>query len=74
MVILDEVNVAADYGLIPLDDVLRLIEQKPPHVELLLTGRYAHEKIKALAHTVTEMVEVKHHYAAGVQTREGIEY
>jgi len=74
MIILDEICVAVDYGLLPLDEVLRLIEQKPPHVELILTGRYAHEKIKAAAQTVTEMVEVKHHYSAGVEAREGIEY
>jgi cob(I)alamin adenosyltransferase len=74
MIILDEVNVAVDYGLITLDHVLRFIEQKPPHVELILTGRYAHEKIKDAAQTVIEMVEVKHHYAAGVEAREGIEY
>ena len=74
MVILDEMNVAVDYGLVPLEDALRLIELKPPHVELILTGRYAHEKIKAAAQTVTEMVEVKHHYAAGVEARNGIEY
>jgi cob(I)alamin adenosyltransferase len=74
MIILDEMNVAVDYGLVLLDDVLGLIERKPPHVELILTGRCAHEKIKAAAQTVTEMVEVKHHYAAGVQAREGIEY
>jgi cob(I)alamin adenosyltransferase len=74
MIILDELNVAVDYGLISLDDVLRLIEQRPPHVELILTGRYAHEKIKAAAQTVTEMVEVKHHFVVGVQAREGIEY
>jgi cob(I)alamin adenosyltransferase len=74
LIILDEINVAVDYGLVLLDDVLRLIAQKPPHVELILTGRYAHEKIKAAAQTVTEMVEVKHHYASGVQAREGIEY
>ncbi|MCX5801567.1 MAG: cob(I)yrinic acid a,c-diamide adenosyltransferase [Candidatus Eisenbacteria bacterium] len=74
MIILDEVNVAVDYGLIPLDHVLNLLEQRPPHVELILTGRYAHEKLRAAAHTVSEMLEVKHHYVAGVEAREGIEY
>jgi cob(I)alamin adenosyltransferase len=74
VVILDEVNVAVDYGLLNLDEVLELIEKKPRHVELILTGRYAHERIRDSADTVTEMVEVKHHYSAGVEAREGIEY
>jgi cob(I)alamin adenosyltransferase len=66
MIILDEVNIAVDYGLVPLDEVLKFIAQKPPHV--------AHEKIKTAAQTVTEMVEVKHHHSSGVEAREGIEY
>ncbi|KPJ60323.1 MAG: cob(I)yrinic acid a,c-diamide adenosyltransferase [Latescibacteria bacterium DG_63] len=74
VVILDEVNVAVDYGLIGLDEVLKLIEERPPHVELILTGRYAHERIRDSADTVTEMVEVKHHYGGGIEAREGIEY
>lgn len=74
MVILDEVNTAVDYGLVALDGVLRLIEEKPRHVELILTGRYAHQKIKDAADTVTDMVEVKHHHNAGIEAREGIEY
>lgn len=74
MVILDEINVAVDYGLLPLEDVLGLIEHKPLHVELILTGRYAHKKIRDAAHLVTDMLETKHHFLAGVQAREGIEY
>jgi cob(I)alamin adenosyltransferase len=74
VVILDEVNVAVDYGLLGLEEVLKLIDEKPPHVELILTGRYAHAKIRDSAHTVTEMVEVKHHHGAGIEAREGIEY
>jgi len=74
MIILDEVNVAVDYGLLSVEDLLDFIEQKPPHVELILTGRYAHEKVIAAAQTVTEMVDSKHHYFTGLEAREGIEY
>jgi len=74
MVILDEVNVAVDHGLLPLEEILELIREKPNHVELILTGRYAHKRIRDAAHLVTEMVETKHHFAAGIGAREGIEY
>ncbi len=74
VVILDEVNVAVDYGLLGLEEILRLIEERPSHVELILTGRYAHQKMRDAADTVTEMVEVKHHHGAGIEAREGIEY
>ena len=74
MVILDEINVAADFRLIPLADITDLIRDKPASVDLILTGRYAAPEIIALADTVSEIREVRHHYAAGVKERAGIEY
>jgi cob(I)alamin adenosyltransferase len=74
VVILDEINVALDFKLIPLEQVLALLEARPPHVELVLTGRGAHPQVLARADLVTEMVEVKHPYSTGIQGRKGIEY
>jgi len=74
VVILDEVNVAVDYDLIRLDDVLALMEDKPEHVELVLTGRGAHTELVKRADLVTEMLAIKHPYNAGVMGRKGIEY
>lgn len=74
LIILDEVNVAIDYGLLDLEDVLELINSRPPDLELILTGRYAHPRILQAVDLVSEMVEVKHHYRRGVQARQGIEY
>ena len=74
MVILDEINVAVDFNLIPLKDVLDLIVTRPDGVDLVLTGRYAPKALMKLADTVSEVKEVKHHYAAGVKDRAGIEY
>ena len=72
--ILDEVNVALDFELVSLSQVLDLIREKPPERDLLLTGRYAPEEVIALADTVSEVREIKHHYAKGVKEREGIEF
>ncbi|PKN19240.1 MAG: cob(I)yrinic acid a,c-diamide adenosyltransferase [Deltaproteobacteria bacterium HGW-Deltaproteobacteria-6] len=74
MVILDEINVAVDFKLIPLADVVNLIKDKPPALDLILTGRYAAKEIMKLADTVSEVKEIKHHYAAGIKDRAGIEY
>ncbi|MDA8126965.1 MAG: cob(I)yrinic acid a,c-diamide adenosyltransferase [Deltaproteobacteria bacterium] len=74
MVILDELNVAADFQLIPLAEIVNLIKDKPAGVDLILTGRYAPPELLALADTVTEMREVRHHYNAGVKDRAGIEF
>ena len=74
IVVLDEANVALAWQLIELDEVLKLIDDKPRNVELILTGRYADNRLLERADLVTEMVKVKHPYDAGVQAREGIEY
>ena len=74
MIILDELNVAVDFKLIDLKDVLNLIEDKPEPLELILTGRYAHSDIIKKADLVTEMLEIKHPYQKGILSRKGIDF
>ena len=74
MVILDEINVVLDFQLIALPKVIELIKNKPAGLDLILTGRYASPEIIELADTVSEIKEIKHHYAAGIKDRAGIEY
>ena len=71
--ILDEINVALFYKLFTEEEVLALMKEKPSHVELILTGRYAPDSIIAHADLVTEMKEIKHYYQQGVAARTGIE-
>jgi cob(I)alamin adenosyltransferase len=73
IVILDEINLAVDYGLIPLTEILHLIDSKPEETELILTGRNVKREILEKADLVTEMVERKHYFDKGVPAREGIE-
>jgi cob(I)alamin adenosyltransferase len=73
IVILDEINMAIDFGLIPLSEVLDLIDRKPEEVELILTGRNAKPEMIERADLVTEMVERKHYAHKGISARKGIE-
>lgn len=73
IVILDEIMAAVHYGLLTAADVCRLMEIKPPGMELVLTGRNAPPEILARADLVTEMKMVKHYYRNGVKARDGIE-
>ena len=74
MVILDEINVAVDFNLISLNNVLSLMQDKPNSLELILTGRYAHPSIIKQADLVTEMLEIKHPYQKGIESRKGIDF
>lgn len=74
LVVLDEINVAVAGKLVALDEVIRLIEDKPQHVELILTGRNADPRLVELADLVSEIVMVKHPYTEGIQARKGIDY
>lgn len=73
IIVLDEINVAVDYGLIPLSDLLQLLDTKPDGVEIVLTGRGAKAEVMEKADLVTEMIERKHYYTRKIMSRKGIE-
>ena len=73
IVILDEVCVCTYFGLLTEDDLLPLLDQRPPNVELILTGRYCPQAWLDRADLVSEMTEVKHYYQKGVLSRRGFE-
>jgi cob(I)alamin adenosyltransferase len=74
MVILDEINYVIDFGLLPVDKILTLLDKKPKRLHIILTGRNAHKKVIERADLVTEMVEIKHHYSKGIKAQKGIEF
>jgi len=74
LVILDELSVAVHYGLIDVDRVLRLIRERPEHVELVITGRNAPEELIFAADYATEMRLVRHPYQEGIKARPGVDY
>ncbi|HLR20374.1 MAG TPA: cob(I)yrinic acid a,c-diamide adenosyltransferase [Tissierellaceae bacterium] len=73
LVVLDELNIALLYELFDIDEVIEIINNRASHVEVIITGRYAADKIIEIADLVTEMKEVKHYYTQGVEARSGIE-
>jgi len=74
LIVLDEINVAVSFGLVPLERVVDLVRTRPAGIDMILTGRYAPAELIELADTVTEMKEVKHHFNSGIAMRKGIEY
>lgn len=74
IVILDEIINALWFELISESDVLELLNKKPSHVEIVLSGRNASLSLIEKADLVTEMVQKKHPFEQGVMARQGIEY
>ena len=73
LLILDEINVALEFGLVSIQEVLRMMREKPTRLELVLTGRYAPVEIMKEADLVTEMLEIKHYFHQGITSRKGFE-
>ncbi len=74
LVILDEVNCVIDKNIVPIEAIFKLIEEKPKHVELILTGRGAPQELIKKADYVNEIKSIKHPYDRGILARRGIEY
>jgi len=74
VLILDELNTAIDWGLLPLSEVIDMLCSRPETMEIVVTGRYAAKELIQMADLVTEMREVKHPFQKGILGREGVEF
>ena len=74
IVILDEVNYAINLDLISVNDVLKLVKDKPERLDLVLTGNHAKDEIIKIADLVTEMKEIKHPFNSGIKAKKGIDF
>jgi len=74
VLILDEIIVAVNLGIIAEDDLISIMKSKPTGVELIMTGRGATIRMMDLADLVTEMKEIKHPFQKGINARKGIDY
>ena len=73
IVVLDEINCAMDFRLIPVEEVLETVKGKPDGLELILRGRGAPVEIIEAADLVTEIREVRQYYAKCVDARVDVE-
>ena len=80
VIILDELNNALSIDSFPIDDVLPLqevvdmIHNRPSHVHLVITGRNAKQEIKDVADLVSVIEAEKHYYNEGIPAVKGIEF
>ena len=74
LLILEEINTVIDSNWLSQIDVIDFLENKPPTLEVVLTGKDASPQLQSMAHYVTEMLKIKHPYDDGFVARRGIEY
>jgi cob(I)alamin adenosyltransferase len=74
LIIIDEGTYPVTFGWIDIDDVVDTIENRPAGVNIIVTGRDAHERLIEIADTVTEMVKIKHAFDAGIAARKGLDF
>jgi cob(I)alamin adenosyltransferase len=74
IVILDEINYAVNLRILKLEDVMKIVQNRPKNVSLILTGNHASEEIISLADLVTEMKQIKHPYKKGIKAKKGIDF
>ena len=74
LVILDELNISLRYDHLDLGAVLEKLRSRRPNLHVVVTGRNAKTDLLDAADLVTEMIAVKHHFAAGVKAQPGIEF
>ena len=74
LIVLDEINYAIKFGLVEIEQVMDLLDKKPPELHMVLTGRDARPELIERADLVTEMKLIKHPYQKGIKAQKGIEF
>lgn len=72
--LLDELNIVLAYGYLPVPEVVEALKAKRADLHVVVTGRGAPSELIGLADLVTEMKEIKHPFAHGIQAQAGIEF
>lgn len=73
LLILDEAIGAINAKMLDYTLLVDFIKNKPPHLEIVLTGRKPSDEILSMADYVSEIKKIKHPYDSGIAARMGIE-
>ncbi|MDR4461129.1 MAG: cob(I)yrinic acid a,c-diamide adenosyltransferase [Nitrospirales bacterium] len=74
MVILDELNIAIHHEYVSLAQVLEAVNQRPPGLHVVITGRGAKPELIDSADLVSEMKMIKHPFRKGIKAQKGVEF
>lgn len=74
LIVLDELNITLRYDHLDAAMVIAALKERRVDQHIVVTGRNARPELIEAADLVTEMMPIKHHFAAGVKAQEGIEF
>lgn len=74
LIVLDEATYPVSFGWIDVADVVAAIEDRPDHVNVIITGRDAAPELIHIADTATEMRKIKHAFDGGRPAKRGLDY
>ena len=74
LVILDELTYPLKYNMLAVNEVVRILVDRPAAMHVVVTGRDAPEPLLEAADLITEMREIRHPYSRGIKAQQGIEF
>ncbi len=74
LVVLDELTYAVHFDFVSLEEIIDVLQRRPPRVHVVVTGRNAPEALLSLADTVTEMTAQKHPFTTGRKAVIGVDF
>jgi len=77
LLVFDELVYVLSYQMLPVEEVIKEFQSaraSQPALHIILTGRDAPAALIEAADLVTEMLEIKHPFNAGIRAQRGIEF
>jgi cob(I)alamin adenosyltransferase len=74
IVILDEIGIASYFGLIDSSALIKLAEERPNNLTIVMTGRKIPQQIIKQSDIVSKINEIKYTSGKGIKPRKGIEF
>ena len=74
IVVLDEITYAFQYGWLDVNEILKVLNNRPQGKNVIITGRNCPQEIIECADTVTSMEPVKHAFEKGIKAKKGIDF
>ncbi|WP_342276100.1 cob(I)yrinic acid a,c-diamide adenosyltransferase [Spiroplasma endosymbiont of Nebria brevicollis] len=74
LIVVDEILGCIQNNLIKEQDLIKILKNKKPNIEIAISGRYASFALEQVADLISEVKPIKHYFEQGQIAREGIDY